>query len=66
MATSGLVIAIRLAQLDNMIVVPELSTIVGGLGGLDHSFWVTTGYILATTVATAEGTVARLAVAEPG
>src|SRR6201994_3570880 len=49
---SGLVIAMLLAQLDNMIVAPALPTIVGDLGGLDHLAWVTTGYILATTVAT--------------
>jgi EmrB/QacA subfamily drug resistance transporter len=49
---SGLVIAMLLAQLDNMIVAPALPTIVGDLGGLEHLSWVTTGYILATTVAT--------------
>ena len=60
---SGLVIAVLLAQLDNMIVAPALSTIIGDL---DHLSWGATGYILATTVATADGAVARLAVAEPG
>ncbi|GAA2891231.1 drug resistance transporter, EmrB/QacA subfamily [Actinoplanes cyaneus] len=49
---SGLVIAMLLAQLDNMIVAPALPTIVGDLGGLEHLSWVTTGYILATTIAT--------------
>ena len=49
---SGLVIAMLLAQLDNMIVAPALPTIVGDLGGLQHLAWVTTGYILATTIAT--------------
>jgi EmrB/QacA subfamily drug resistance transporter len=49
---SGLVIAMLLAMLDNMIVAPALPTIVGDLGGLNHLAWVTTGYILATTVAT--------------
>ncbi|WP_255954468.1 MDR family MFS transporter [Streptomyces odontomachi] len=49
---SGLVIAMLLAMLDNMIVAPALPTIVGDLGGLDHLAWVTTGYILATTAAT--------------
>lgn len=49
---SGLVIAMLLAQLDNMIVAPALPTIVGDLGGLEHLAWVTTGYILATTIAT--------------
>src|SRR3954453_14450222 len=51
-AMSGLVIAMLLAQLDNMIVAPALPTIVGDLGGLEHLSWVTTGYILATTIAT--------------
>jgi EmrB/QacA subfamily drug resistance transporter len=49
---SGLVIAMLLALLDNMIVAPALPTIVGDLGGLEHLAWVTTGYILATTIAT--------------
>ncbi|MFJ8019446.1 MDR family MFS transporter [Streptomyces sp. NPDC096311] len=49
---SGLVIAMLLAMLDNMIVAPALPTIVGDLGGLDHLAWVTTGYVLASTVAT--------------
>uniref|UniRef100_UPI00370437CD MDR family MFS transporter n=1 Tax=Streptomyces silvisoli TaxID=3034235 RepID=UPI00370437CD len=51
-AMSGLIIAMLLAQLDNMIVAPALPTIVGDLGGLNHLAWVTTGYILASTVAT--------------
>ncbi|WP_079127140.1 MDR family MFS transporter [Streptomyces sp. TP-A0874] len=49
---SGLVIAMLLAMMDNMIVAPALPTIVGDLGGLNHLAWVATGYILATTVAT--------------
>lgn len=48
-AMSGLVIAMLLAQLDNMIVAPALPTIVGDLGGLEHLSWVVTGYILAST-----------------
>ncbi|MGH3793278.1 MAG: MFS transporter [Pseudonocardiaceae bacterium] len=51
-AMSGLVIAMLLAMLDNMIVAPALPTIVGDLGGLQHLAWVTTGYILASTVST--------------
>lgn len=51
-AMSGLIIAMLLAQLDNMIVAPALPTIVGELGGLNHLSWVVTGYILASTVAT--------------
>jgi EmrB/QacA subfamily drug resistance transporter len=49
---SGLVIAMLLAMLDNMIVAPALPTIVGELGGLNHLAWVATGYVLASTVAT--------------
>src|SRR5690349_2399658 len=51
-AMSGLVIAMLLAMLDNMIVAPALPTIVGELGGLNHLAWVATGYVLASTVAT--------------
>jgi EmrB/QacA subfamily drug resistance transporter len=51
-AMSGLVVAMLLAQLDNMIVAPALPTIVGDLGGLEHLSWVVTGYILASTIAT--------------
>ena len=51
-AMSGLVLAMLLAQLDNMIVAPALPTIVGELGGLNHLSWVVTAYILASTVAT--------------
>ena len=51
-AMSGLIIAMLLAQLDNMIVAPALPTIVGELGGMDHLAWVTTGYVLASTVST--------------
>lgn len=49
---SGLVIAMLLAMLDNMIVAPALPTIVGDLGGLSHLAWVTTGYVLASTAST--------------
>jgi len=49
---SGLVIAMLLAMLDNMIVAPALPTIVGDLQGLEHLAWVTTAYILATTIVT--------------
>src|SRR4051794_2459145 len=51
-AMSGLVLAMLLAQLDNMIVAPALPTIVGELGGLNHLSWVVTAHILASTVAT--------------
>src|SRR4051812_21800929 len=49
---SGLMIALLLAMLDNMIIAPALPTIVGELGGLEHLAWVTTAYILGTTVGT--------------
>ena len=49
---SGLMIAMLLAMLDNMIVGTALPTIVGELGGLDHLSWVVTAYVLATTVST--------------
>jgi EmrB/QacA subfamily drug resistance transporter len=51
-AMSGLVVAMLLAQLDNMIVAPALPTIAGDLGGANHLSWVVTGYILASAVAT--------------
>jgi MFS family permease len=51
-AMSGLVLAMLLAQLDNMIVAPAPPTIVGELGGLNHLSWVVTAYVLASTVAT--------------
>ncbi|MCZ4500209.1 MAG: family efflux transporter permease subunit [Marmoricola sp.] len=51
-AMSGLIVAMLLAQLDNMIVAPALPTIAGDLGGANHLSWVVTGYILASAVAT--------------
>jgi EmrB/QacA subfamily drug resistance transporter len=48
----GLLLAMLLAMLDNMIVSTALPRIVGELGGLDHFSWVVTAYILATTVST--------------
>jgi EmrB/QacA subfamily drug resistance transporter len=49
---SGLILAILLAQLDNLIVAPALPTIVGELGGLHDLSWVVTAYVLASAVAT--------------
>ncbi len=49
---SGLMVAMLLAMLDNTIIAPALPTIVGELGGLEHLAWVTTAYILGTTVST--------------
>lgn len=51
-AMSGLMIAILLAMLDNLIVGTAMPTIVGELGGLAHLSWVVTGYALATAVST--------------
>ena len=49
---SGLMIAMMLAMLDNMIVGTAMPRIVGELGGLDHLSWVVTAYMLGTTVST--------------
>ena len=48
----GLLLAILLAMLDNMIVGTALPKIVGQLGGLDSISWVVTAYVLGTTVST--------------
>nr|WP_237405356.1 MDR family MFS transporter [Streptomyces sp. SN-593] len=48
----GLLIAMLLAMLDNMIVGTAMPTIVGELGGLDHLSWVVTAYTLATAAST--------------
>jgi EmrB/QacA subfamily drug resistance transporter len=48
----GLLLAILLAMLDNMIVGTALPKIVGQLGGLDQISWVVTAYVLGTTVST--------------
>ena len=48
----GLLLAILLAMLDNLIVSTALPRIVGDLGGVDHLSWVVTAYILASTVTT--------------
>lgn len=49
---SGVMIAMLLAMLDNMIIGTAMPRIVGELGGLAHFSWVVTAYILATTVST--------------
>src|SRR2546423_5668008 len=51
-AMSGLLIAMLLAMLDNLIVGTAMPTIVGELGGLAHLSWVVTAYTLATAVST--------------
>ena len=48
----GLLLAILLAMLDNLIVSTALPRIVGDLGGVDHLSWVVTAYILASLVVT--------------
>jgi EmrB/QacA subfamily drug resistance transporter len=48
----GLMIAMLLAMLDNMIVGTAMPTIVGELGGLEHLSWVVTAYTLATAAST--------------
>jgi EmrB/QacA subfamily drug resistance transporter len=48
----GLLLAILLAMLDNLIVSTALPRIVGDLGGVAHLSWVVTGYILASTITT--------------
>ncbi|WP_433500752.1 MDR family MFS transporter [Sphaerimonospora sp. CA-214678] len=48
----GLLLAMMLAMLDNMIVGTAMPRIVGELQGLDYFTWVTTSYVLGTTVST--------------
>ena len=48
----GLLMAILLAMLDNMIVSTAMPRIVGELHGLAHLPWVITAYVLGTTVST--------------
>lgn len=48
----GLLLAMLLAMLDNMIVGTAMPRIVGELGGLAHLSWVVTSYVLGTTVST--------------
>lgn len=48
----GLMLAMMLAMLDNMIISPALPRILGELGGVSHLSWVVTAYVLGTTVST--------------
>jgi EmrB/QacA subfamily drug resistance transporter len=48
----GLLLAILLAMLDNMIVSTAMPRIVSDLHGLSHLSWVVTAYVLGTTVST--------------
>ncbi|MYS24927.1 DHA2 family efflux MFS transporter permease subunit [Streptomyces sp. SID4948] len=52
MVMVGLMIAMLLAMLDNMIIGTAMPTIVGELGGLNHLSWVVTSYTLATAAST--------------
>lgn len=47
---AGLMIAMIAGSLDQTIVSTALPTIVGELGGVDHMLWVTTGYVLTSTI----------------
>ncbi len=51
-ALLGVMLAMLLSMLDNMVVGTAMPTIVGDLGGLDHIAWVVTAYTLATAVST--------------
>jgi EmrB/QacA subfamily drug resistance transporter len=48
----GLMLAMLLAMLDNMIVGTAMPHIVGELGGVSRLSWVVTAYVLGTTVST--------------
>jgi EmrB/QacA subfamily drug resistance transporter len=48
----GLLLAIMIAMLDQLVVSTALPRIVGELGGLSHLSWVVTAYVLASTVTT--------------
>jgi EmrB/QacA subfamily drug resistance transporter len=48
----GLLLAIMLAMLDQLVVSTALPRIVGDLGGVTHLSWVVTAYVLAATVTT--------------
>ena len=47
---AGLMVAMLLASLDQTVFATALPTIVGELDGVNHMLWVTTAYILASTV----------------
>jgi EmrB/QacA subfamily drug resistance transporter len=48
----GLLMALMLAMLDQLIVGTALPRIVGSLGGVSHLSWVVTAYTLASTITT--------------
>ena len=47
---SALIAGMLLSSLDQTIVSTAMPTIVGKLGGVEHQAWITTAYLLATTV----------------
>lgn len=47
---AGLLVAMLLGSLDQMIFSTALPTIVGELGGVNHMLWVTTAYLVASTI----------------
>ncbi|MFI5801228.1 MDR family MFS transporter [Streptomyces sp. NPDC051561] len=48
----GIMFAMLLAMLDNMVVSTAMPTVVGDLGGLEHISWVVTAYTLVTAITT--------------
>jgi EmrB/QacA subfamily drug resistance transporter len=49
---SGIVIAILLFALDNMIITPSIPRILSEIGGVQHINWVFTAYLLTSTITT--------------
>lgn len=47
---AALLAGMLLSSLDQTIVSTAMPTIVGELGGVDHQVWITTAYLLATTI----------------
>ncbi len=47
---AGLLLAMFVSTLSETVTATALPTIVGDLGGVDHMQWVTTAYILASTI----------------
>ncbi|MBO1756950.1 MDR family MFS transporter [Allobranchiibius sp. CTAmp26] len=47
---SSLIAGMLVSSLDQTIVSTAMPTIVGHLGGVEHQLWITTAYLLATTI----------------
>src|ERR1700712_3205849 len=47
---SALIAGMLLSSLDQTVVSTAMPTIVGDLGGVEHQAWITTAYLLATTI----------------